>query len=50
MKKNLFKFLAKANKVFLPSYTKKKLDITKAKKYQLAIIGYRAYVTIQSLN
>ncbi len=50
MKKIIFKFLAKVNKALLPSYTKRKLDITKAKKYQIAIIGYRAYVTMQSLN
>jgi len=49
MKKQLFKLLAKGNKVLLPSFTKKQLDISKASKFQLAIIGYRAYVTMQSL-
>jgi len=49
MKKQLFKLLAKVNKVLLPSFTKKQLDISKASKFQLAIIGYRAYVTMQSL-
>jgi hypothetical protein len=49
MKKQLFKLLAKVNKVLLPSFTKKQLDISKASKIQLAIIGYRAYVTMQSL-
>ena len=50
MKKSIFKFLAKLNKVLLPSFTKKRLDITKASKLQLAIIGWRAYVTLNSLD
>lgn len=50
MKKQVFKLLAKINKAVLPSYTKRKLDIIKASKVQLAIIGWRAYVTIQSLD
>ncbi|MBU3010435.1 SsrA-binding protein [Polaribacter vadi] len=50
MKKQVFKTLAKINKAILPSFTKKKLDISKATKLQLAIIGYRAFVTINSLN
>ena len=41
--------LAKINKVVLPSYTKRELDISKASKMQLAIIGWRAYVTKNSL-
>ncbi|MCG7501758.1 MULTISPECIES: hypothetical protein [Tenacibaculum] len=50
MKKSFFKFLAKLNKTLLPSFTKKELDISKASKFQLAIIGWRAYVTINSLD
>ena len=50
MKRQIFKFLAKANKLILPSFTKKELDITNASKIQLAIIGWRAYVTINSLD
>ena len=50
MKKQVFKVLAKLNKVLLPSFTKKELDITKASKIELAIIGWRAFVTINSLN
>ncbi|GGI58182.1 SsrA-binding protein [Winogradskyella haliclonae] len=50
MKKNIFKALAKVNKVLLPSFTKKQLDIAKAKKWQLAIIGWRAYVTMNALD
>ena len=48
MKKRFFKTIAKINKTILPSYTKRQLDITKATKIQLAIIGWRAYVTINS--
>ena len=50
MKIKIFKILAKMNKALLPSFTKQKLDITKATKFQLAIIGWRAFVTINSLN
>jgi hypothetical protein len=50
MKKYVFKFLAKINKSLLPSYTKRQLDITKASKIQLAIIGWRAYVTMNALD
>ena len=50
MKKSIFKALAKLNKLILPSFTKKELDITKASKLQLAIIGWRAYVTMNSLD
>lgn len=50
MKKQVFKVIAKLNKMLLPSFTKKELDITKATKLQLAIIGWRAFVTINSLD
>ncbi|MDY0780135.1 SsrA-binding protein [Tenacibaculum sp. IB213877] len=50
MKKQLFKTLATINKAVLPSYTKKQLDISKASKLQLAIIGWKAFVTINSLD
>lgn len=50
MKKQAFKILAKINKAVLPSYTKRKLDITKASKLQLAIIGWRAFVTMKALD
>jgi hypothetical protein len=46
----MFKLLAKINKVILPSFTKKQLDMAKAKKWQLAIIGWRYYVTTRALN
>jgi hypothetical protein len=50
MKKQIFKIIAKFNKVLFPSFTKKQLDITKASKFQLAIIGWRGFVTINSLD
>ncbi|WP_228479202.1 SsrA-binding protein [Flavobacterium soyangense] len=46
----MFKILAKINKIFLPIFTKNGLDITKAKKWQMAIIGYRYYVTTRALD
>ncbi|MGO4771340.1 SsrA-binding protein [Flavobacterium sp. W22_SRS_FK3] len=45
----MYKILAKINKILLPSFTKQGLDIAKAKKWQMAIIGYRAYVTKRAL-
>ncbi|QCX00867.1 SsrA-binding protein [Aggregatimonas sangjinii] len=50
MKKSFFKFLAKVNKALLPSYTKKRLDLSKATKFQLALIGWRYYVTTNALG
>ncbi len=46
----MFKILAKINKLLLPSFTKQGLDLAKAKKWQLAIIGYRYYVTIRAVD
>ncbi|TDO71294.1 SsrA-binding protein [Flavobacterium sp. P3160] len=46
----MYKILAKINKILLPSFTKQGLDIAKAKKWQMAIIGYRAYVTKRALE
>jgi len=46
----VYKFIAKLNKLLLPSFTKKQLDITKAKKWQMALIGWRYYVTKRALG
>lgn len=46
----MYKMLAKLNKRFLPSFTKKQLDLSKAKKWQMAIIGWRYYVTTRALE
>ncbi|MFD0837122.1 SsrA-binding protein [Mariniflexile aquimaris] len=50
MKKQIFKILAKVNKIILPSYSKQNLDIIKASKLQMAIIGWRWYVTKNALD
>jgi hypothetical protein len=46
----MFKILAKLNKLLLPSFTKRRLDVAKAKKWQLALIGWRYYVTKRALG
>ncbi|MGA9638964.1 SsrA-binding protein [Flavobacterium sp.] len=46
----MFKILAQLNKIILPSFTKQNLDLAKAKKWQLAIIAYRYYVTTRALD
>lgn len=43
--KVIFQLLAKFNKIILPSFTKKHLDLKKASKFQMLLIGYRYYVT-----
>jgi hypothetical protein len=50
MKKSLFRFLAKLNKVLLPSFTKKRLDLAKATKLQMVIIGWRYFVTTNAIH
>ncbi|MEM1339891.1 MAG: SsrA-binding protein [Bacteroidota bacterium] len=50
MKKTLFQLLAKMNKVLLPSLTKKQLDLAKASKWQLALVGWRYYVTKNAID
>lgn len=50
MKKSVFKFLAKLNKMVLPSYSKKQLDLTKASKIQLLVFGWRLFVTKNALD
>ncbi|MCG9793425.1 SsrA-binding protein [Flavobacterium algicola] len=46
----MFQVLAYLNKLLLPSLTKKGLDISKAKKWQLALIGYRYFVTTRAVK
>ncbi len=45
-----YKLLAKLNKYILPSYSKRGLDLSKASKLQLAIIGWRYFVTSKALG
>jgi len=50
LKKKAFKVLAKINKAILPSYTKQRLDLSKASKIQMAIFGWKVYVTKNALD
>ena len=50
MKRAFFKALAQLNKWLLPSFTKKGLDLARASKWQLALIGWRYYVTTRALD
>ncbi|RXR19328.1 SsrA-binding protein [Flavobacterium amnicola] len=46
----MYKILAKLNKLILPSFSKQRLDLAKAKKWQMAIIGWRYFVTTKALG
>ncbi|MEZ4877260.1 MAG: SsrA-binding protein [Flavobacterium sp.] len=46
----MYKIIAKINKLLLPSFTKRNLDLSKAKKWQLAIIAWRFYITKKALS
>jgi hypothetical protein len=48
--KAIFKTLAKVNKWILPSLTKKRIDLSKATKLQMALFGWRLYVTKKALD
>jgi hypothetical protein len=50
VKKAFFKTLAKVNKLILPSFTKQRLDLSKAKKWQLLLLGWKIYVTKNALD
>jgi hypothetical protein len=50
MKQEFFKIMAKTNKAILPSFTKRRLDLAKASKIQLAIFAWRVYVTKRALD
>ena len=50
MKKKFFKTLARLNKKVLPSLTKKDVDLAKASKLQLALFGYKLWVTKNALD
>ncbi|MEZ4968993.1 MAG: SsrA-binding protein [Flavobacteriaceae bacterium] len=50
MKKTFFTLLTKMNKLILPSYSKRQLDLSKATKMQMAIIGWRYLVTTNALD
>ncbi len=46
----MYAILAKLNKLLLPSFTKQGLDLAKAKKWQLAIIGWKFYILKKALK
>jgi hypothetical protein len=46
----MYRFLAKINKLVFLSFTKQGLDLAKAKKWQMALIGWRYYVTKRALG
>jgi len=48
--KKIFEILAYLNKLILPSMTKRRLDPIKASKIQLLLIGWRYYITKNSLD
>ncbi|MGB5646532.1 MAG: SsrA-binding protein [Muriicola sp.] len=50
MGKTIFKLLAKINKRILPSFSKKRLDLSRASKIQMALIGWRYYITTRALD
>ena len=41
----MFKIIAAINKLLLPSFSKQRLDLAKAKKWQLAVLAFRFYIT-----
>jgi hypothetical protein len=46
----MYIFLAKLNKLILPSLSKSRVDLSKASKIQLLIIGWRTFVTKRAIN
>jgi hypothetical protein len=50
MKHRAFVLLSQINKTVLPSFTQQRLDLAKAKKWQLALLAYRYWVTKNALN
>ena len=50
MKKRLFKILAKLNKLLLPSLSIRGVNVYKLNKIQKLLLGYRCWVTKNSLD
>lgn len=46
----IFRLLARLNKMILPSFTRMGLDPARAKKWQLAILMWRYWVTSRALK
>lgn len=47
-KKQLFKILAKLNKVIMPRFSRK--DVTRLSKIDKGLVAYRYWVTLNSLD
>ena len=50
MKLFLLKLVAKLNKLLLPSFSKKKIDLTKITLFQKTILGWKLYITKKVIN
>jgi len=48
MKKQLFRILAGVNKAIMPRFSQK--DITRLSKFEKALVAYRYWVTLNSLD
>jgi hypothetical protein len=48
--KLFFKGLAVLNKAVLPSLTKRRVDLSKASKLQMVLLGWRTFVTLRALD
>ncbi|MCX6295945.1 MAG: hypothetical protein NTX97_07740 [Bacteroidetes bacterium] len=48
MKKTIFKVLAVINKALLPKYYNR--DLKSLKKWEMAVVGYKYWVTTNSLD
>jgi len=48
--KLIFTSLALLNKAILPSLSKKRVDLSKANKWQMALLGWRSFITKRALD
>ncbi len=48
MKKSIFRLLARINKAILPKYSNR--DLKGLKKWEMAVVGYKYWVTINALG
>jgi hypothetical protein len=48
MRKDFFKLLARFNHIFLPRYSHR--DLSKLKKWEKAIVGYKYWITCNALG
>jgi hypothetical protein len=46
----LFKIIAKLNKFLLPSLSKRKLDLSKASKFELVLFAWKLFITKKVIN